>query len=128
MGIPVGLAVTKFLHQARGRIAQVNRHLHRAEAPRVLHGGLVGGIHRIALGRRGQVEHRLGDGELPLRAAEPFLDVPGTEREFQRTRIGIADIFRRHAHHAARHVNRVASAVEHSAQPVECRIGRGAPH
>ena len=48
--------------------------------------------------------------------------------DVERARIGVADIFAGHAHHATREVKRVTTAVEHSAEPVQCRIRGTATH
>jgi hypothetical protein len=46
----------------------------------------------------------------------------------QRARVGVADVLGRHAQHAPRDVARVATAVEHAAEPVQRRVRIGAAH
>jgi hypothetical protein len=53
------------------------------------------------LGTRSEIQHRLGNGQLALRAAQAFEGVPGVERQLQRPRVGVADVLAGHAHHAA---------------------------
>ncbi len=46
----------------------------------------------------------------------------------KRVRIGQADVFDRHAHHAARDVERIFSGFEHAPQPVERGVGIAVAH
>ena len=128
VGIAVFLTVTQLLHQPGRRIAQVQRHLQRTVLGSIAHGGLEAHVHRIALGRARQVDHRLGHGQLAFGAAQALLDIPGIEAQRQGTRIGIADILAGHAHHATCQVQRIAATIEHACVPVQGRVWVGAPH
>src|SRR3569833_1452523 len=75
-------------------------------------------MHAALLHGEGEIDHGLGDGERAFGAAEPLLYVPGLERQGQRARVGVADVLIRHAHHAARDVERIGTAVEHAREPV----------
>ena len=128
MGVAVAAPVAELAHQPRGGVAQVQRHLQRAVAARVLHRLAEGHVGRVALGHAGEVDHGLGDGELALGAAEALVGLPGVEGDAQRTRVGVADVLARHAHHAPGDVEGVAAAVEHAREPVQGRVRVGAAH
>ena len=108
------------LFEQLGRgIAQMNRHIQRAERPGVGQGRVPGQINRVALGGAGEIDHRLSKCQLPLRGAETFLRLPGVERQVQCTRIGVANVFAGHPHDAPRHIERITAAVDHPRQPIE---------
>eukprot|EP01132_Coremiostelium_polycephalum_P018947 gene18947-biopygen10297 len=91
-------------------------------------GGLEAHVHRVALRCAGQIGDGLGHRQLAFRAAQAFLHFPGGQAQAQRTRVGIADIFAGHAHHAPGQVQRVATAVDHPRKPVQRAVGVGAAH
>ncbi|MNM93562.1 hypothetical protein D3C81_1059400 [compost metagenome] len=53
---------------------------------------------------------------------------PRRQAQAQRTRVGVADVFAGHAHHAPGQVQRIATAVDHSRKPVQRAVGIGAAH
>jgi len=84
--------------------------------------------HAVRLGRRRQVDRRLGEGELPFGTAEKVIRVFGGERDAERPRVGQADILDRHAHQAPGDVERVLPARQHARQPIERAIGVRSAH
>ena len=85
-------------------------------------------VHRIALRGAGEVRCGLGNRELAFRAPETLVRFPCVERDPKRPWIGVSDILRGHPDEAARNVQRVASSVQHAADPVERRIRARAPN
>ncbi len=79
---------------------------------------LVGAVNGIALGRTGEVDNSLGEGELSLGAAQALLYLPGIEAQAEGARVGVADIFACHAHDAPRQIQRIAASVQHPAKPI----------
>src|SRR5690554_6411519 len=99
MGITIGLAVAQLLHQPGRRVAQVQRRFQRRLSGHILARGIVGLVHRIALGRTGQIDNGLGNRQLALGTAEPLLHIPGIQAQGQGPGIGIADVLAGHAHY-----------------------------
>lgn len=128
VGVAIALAVPHGLEQLGGRVAQVYRHLVVRVLANIGHALVEGLVHGVALGRQRQVGDRLGQGQLPFGRAQPLLGVPSVQAESQRPGIGIADVLAGDAHQAAGHVQRIASAIEHAAQPVQGAVRIGAAH
>ena len=91
-------------------------------------GRLEAHVHRVAFWRAGQVSDGLGHRQLAFRAAEALLHFPGGQAQAQGARVGIADVFAGHAHHTARQVQRVATAVDHARKPIQRAIRVGAAY
>ena len=70
----------------------------------------------------------MGECQLSFRRTQPFVGLPGIERQCECARVGIANIFRCHPHHAPRHVSRIAAAIEHPGEPVQRGVGIGTAH
>ena len=118
----VARAVAFGLHQLGRRIEDVLGRQQRA--------GLLGGalgraerhIGRVRFRRGGDVDHGLGERQFALGRAEKVVGVLGRVRDNQRLRIGKPDILDRHAHDAARQIERVLAGIEHAGEIVECRV------
>ena len=119
MIVVVARAVTLRLHQLGRRIEDVLGRRQRAALLRGRHGGPIGPIGGVGFGRGGDIDHRLRDRELALRAAEKIVGLLGGVADHERLRIGEPDVLDRHAHHAAGEVERFLAGVEHAAQIVE---------
>ena len=128
MRVTVVFAVVELLHQLGGRVAQVQRHRPGTVLFDKRFGGVESFVDRIGFGRHRQVNHAFRQRQLTLRRAQALINLSGVKRQAQRARIGQADVFRRHADQAARHVLGLGPAVEHSHQPVQRRIRVGAAH
>src|SRR4051812_10885259 len=103
----VAAAIAFLLHQLGRRIQNMFRRQQRTALLRRAHGGakrLVGGV---GFRRGGEIDHRLRDRELAFGMTEEIIGVLGGVADHQRLRIGEADIFDRHPHHAAREKQRV---------------------
>ena len=84
---------------------------------------IIGDVDGVRFAAQREVDHRLGEGELALRAAQALVGLARIERDPQRARVGQADVLDRHAHDAPAEVERIGAAVEHAHQPVERRVG-----
>ena len=122
MGIAIALAVTQILHQRGGRVTQAQRHFLGATLLHFAHGGLECLVDSIALGRAGQIDNGLGHRQFAFRTAEAFLGLPRIQRQGETARIGVADVFRSHAHHPARNIQGVATTVQHAREPVQAGV------
>ncbi len=111
--------VPERLHQLGGRVAQMIGNRLAGTLAYDLAGLLPGHIGGVALGRDGQVDHRLGQRQFALRTAQPLITLPGIEHDRKRTRIGIADVLAGCAQQTAGQILRIATAVEHAAEPVQ---------
>ena len=104
--VAVALAVAELLHQPRRRVAQVQRHLERAELGGILHGCAERGVDRVALRRAGHEHDRLRERELALRdCPSRSYTAQASKAQRERARIGEADVLARHAHGAPRDVD-----------------------
>ena len=54
-------------------------------------------VHGVALRRTGQEYDRLRQCQFAFRAAESLVHLPRIQRDAQRPRVGVADVFGRHA-------------------------------
>jgi hypothetical protein len=61
----------------------------------------------------------LGNGQLAFGTAETLINRTRFQCHGQCPWVGIADVFARHAQRAARHIQWVAAAGQHAAQPVQ---------
>lgn len=123
----IAFAIAHLLHQLRRRIAKMERHSLGAAALDECLGLIPGRIGGIRLGGQSEVSHRLGQRYLAFGRAQPVVGQRGIECQLQRLRVSIADVFAGHHHHAAGHLAHVAAAVEDAGQPIQGRIGVGAP-
>ncbi len=92
---------------------------------RFAHGRLERHVDRVAFWRTGEIDNGLCNRQFALGTAKAFLYIPGGHAQRQRTRVGIADIFTGHAHHAARQIQWVTATVDHPRKPVQGRVGIG---
>ena len=69
----------------------------------------------------------LGEGQLALGRADALVGLPGRDALDQGLGIGEADVLDGEAHQAAGDVARVLAARQHARQPIERRVGVGAP-
>ena len=76
-------------------------------------------VNRIALRRKRQIGDRLCQRQLALRGAKTFLSIPGLQGNLERPRVGITDVFTGNTNQAPGDIQRVATSVEHPAQPVK---------
>ena len=106
------------LHQPRRRVAQAQRHRPRSIVGDEGAGGVVGNVYRVALGRAGEVDDRLGQRELAFGRSQALKGRHRVERDLKGTRVGEADILTRHAYDAPADIKRIGTAVEHAAEPV----------
>ncbi len=116
------------LHEARRRIPDVQR-----DGPRAVFGDegtrlVVRNVHRVALGRAGEVDRRLGERELAFRCAEPLVGLDRVQRESQCARVGKPDVLARHADDPSPKVQGVGAPVEHATQPVQRSVGIAAAY
>ena len=103
-------AVAELLHERRRRVADHERR-RQAAAPLDLLARLPEPeVHRVALGRGGQVHGALGDRQLALRRAELVVRLERRDRDRERLRVGIADVLAGEADETARNVERVLPA------------------
>ena len=128
MGIAIPCAVAQIPHERGGCIAQRQRHLERAELLHIRVRFLERGVDGVALRRTGEIDDGVGEREFTLRAAEAVVGGPSVDGELQSARVGKTDVLHRHAHDAPRQIARVATAIDHAAEPVECSIRVGAAH
>ncbi len=126
VGVGVAFAVVELLHQARGGVAQVQGDGIVARGAHVLGNGGVGGVERVALGRGGEVDDGLGEGEAAFGHADEVDRLLRGDADEQRLRIGHADVFAGEADQAAHDVERVFARFEHAREPVERGVGVGA--
>ncbi|MNS24541.1 hypothetical protein D3C72_563900 [compost metagenome] len=128
VGITVFVAVAQLFHQFGRRVAQVQRHFQRTVFGGGAQCGLEAHVHRVAFRRAGQIGDGLGHRQFAFGAAETLLHFPGCQAQAQGARVGVADVFAGHAHHAPGQVQRIATAVDHSRKPVQRAVGIGAAH
>ena len=79
MGIAIALAETLAFHHFGRRIAQVHGYVVAWVLSNTLFQGIECGVHRIALGGRGKIADRLRQRQLPFRAAQSLLHIPGVK-------------------------------------------------
>ncbi len=106
----------------------MQRHRFGRRALYILLHRAVGGVQRIRLGRQRQIDHRLRQRQIALRHADEIHGIACRHAHRERIRIGQADVFHRHAHHAPRHVERIFAGFEHASQPIERRVGIAVAH
>ena len=128
VGVLIALAVAQAFHQSGGRVAQVQRDGFGGGLFDVLLHFAVGGVERIRLGREREIDDGLRQREIAFRHADEIHGIAGGHAERKRIGIGEADVFDRHAHHAARNVERIFAGFEHAAQPVERGVGIAVAH
>src|SRR5436190_13286143 len=87
-----------------------------------------GGRYAVRLRGGRQIDRRLRQPQLSFRTAEKVVGVLGGEGDGERPRIGEPDILDRHAHQAAREVERIFSSREHAREPIQRAIDIGAAH
>ena len=80
-------------------------------------------IGSIGLWCGGQIDHQAGDGQIALRAAQPFIGLPCSKSPRQGFRFGKADILGCKAGQATQDIMRVLAAGKHPRQPVQGGIG-----
>ena len=115
-------AVAQAFHQSGGRVAQVQRDgFSRSLFDVVLHVA-VRGIERIRFRRDREIDDGLRESEISFRHADEVHGIACGHAERKRIRIGQANVFHRHAHDAARNVERIFTGFDHAAQPVECGV------
>ena len=86
---------------------------------RVLGNGAVGGVERVALGRGGEVDDGLREGEVAFGHADEVDALAGGDGDAQRLRVGEADVLGGEADQAPRDVERILAGFEHAREPVE---------
>ncbi len=86
------------------------------------------GVDGVALGGAGEIDDRLGEGQLAFRAAQALVGGHGFEGGGEGARIGQADVLHGHAQDAPAQVEGIGAAVQHAAEPVQGRVGTGAAH
>ena len=116
------------LHQPRRRVAQAQRHRPRSIVGDEGAGGVVGNVNRVALGRAGEVDDRLGQRELAFGCSQALKGRHRVERDLKGTRVREADILTCHAYHAPADIEWIGTAVEHAAEPVQRCVRVGAAH
>ena len=123
----VARAVAQIAHEACGRVPQV---VGDGRGVLLAHGALrspEAPVDRVTLGRLGEIDHRLGDGELALGEADEMKRPLRGGRHGERIRIRHADVFRGEAHEAPQDVHGVFAPLEHAREPVERGVGIGSP-
>ena len=93
-----------------------------------LHRGAVGHVGGVRFRRGRDIDHRLRDRELAFGRPEEIIRVLGGIADHQRLRIGEPDVLHRHAHDAAREIERVLAGIEHAAEIVQRGVRIGAAH
>ena len=68
------------------------------------------------------------DRQIAFRAAQEIVGVLGGVGDHQRLRIGQPDVLDRHAHHAARDVERRLAGIQHAAKIIQRGVGIGAAY
>ncbi len=124
VGVEVALAVAKALLVAAG-VLEVDRHL---GLPLLLHRrqGVEEAQRRVRLGRRGQVERRLGQVEAALGQPHPVERLGAGGHHPDGVRIGQAHVLAGQDQHPPEEEARVLAGIDHLGQPVERRVGVGA--
>ncbi len=92
------------------------------------HGRTIGGVGGVRLWRGRDVEDRLGDCQFTFGRAEEIIRILCGVADYERLRVGKADILDRHAHHSPRDIERVLAGIEHAAKIIERRIRVRAAH
>ena len=128
MRIEVVPTVAEFLHEFRRRVSNMEWHGILGKIPHVGGCPAVTGVNGVALLRKGEVDARLGKGQIALRGAEEVEGLHGGNRYDEGLRVCVAHILGSKAGHAPRDVERVLPRLHHPREPVEGRIGIGAPH
>ena len=90
-----------------------------------------GGLHRLAISRisrvrfrcGGNINHRLGDSQFAFRTAEEVVGFLRRIGDHQRLWIGQADVLHRHAHDAAREIERILAGIDHTAEIIQGGVG-----
>ncbi len=118
----IALAVAELLHQLGRGVADMGGRHQGAGLVRRLLRRLEGFIDADRLRRGGQMDHGLSQRQLPLRRAEEVVGVLGRVGDQNGQGVGLTDVLDRHAHDAARQIERVFAPVQHPRQPVERRV------
>ena len=85
-------------------------------------------VHRVALGRRRQIDRRLRERGVPFRHADEMDGILRGDCDRQRLRVGVADVLGREAHEPPRDVQRILTRFEHPREPVHRRVGIAVAH
>ena len=125
VSVCVALAVPEVLHQAGRRVPDPEGHRLRARGQRVLHGLPVGPVDGVALGRRREVDHELGEGQRPFGHPDEVHGLLRGHGQDEGLGVGQAHVLGGEAHQAARDVERVLAGLQHARQPVEAGVGVG---
>ena len=126
--ILVAVVITQVFHQLRGGIADGQRHGLVAGATDELEGGIDTEIGAVALGRGGQIDRCLGQGDAPLRPADLHHGIEGGVGEQKGIGICQADVLGSADDKSAGDELRVFPTLDHTCKPVEGGIGIGTPN
>ena len=119
VSVLVALAVADLLHQRRHGVPDLERDRLVGALLDLALDGTVGGVDAVALRRRGEVNDRLGQGQLPLRRAEKIVGFFGVQGQGQGLRVGQADVLGGETDHAPGDVERILARRQHPDEPVE---------
>ena len=122
MRITIGVTITDIFHQFCRRITQMIRHRIGRLRLHVFARPVKSLINRIALWGRSQIKDCLGYRQLTLRTAQALLCLPGIDRKAQSPWVCIANVFAGHTHHAARNIEWITTAIQHTHKPIQGRI------
>ena len=123
VGILVPVAVAQFLHQLGGCIAQVERHGLIAGLLHLGQRGTDAHIGRVALGRSGQIDRGLGQGDATLGPTDFHHGIEGRIGQQKGVRVGQSDVLARTDDQSASNEGGILAALNHASQPVERCIG-----
>ena len=122
MRILVSLAVAEIFHQARGRVADVQRHRIVSSVLDIGNDSIVSGVDRIRFRGRSKVDHALREREFTFGQADEVERVFRVQRDAQRARIRKADVFGSESNEAPDDVERILTGLEHACEPVQGRV------
>ena len=103
----VSLAITYGLHQAGGRIAQMQGNGVGGGLFHVFIDRVKGDVERVRFRSQCQINGSLGQCQVAFRNAEKIHGITGGDGLVQRLGICQSNIFYRHAHQAPRYVERI---------------------
>ena len=121
-GVLVAGAVAEVGHEAGGRVADVQGDGERAGALDDGAERLGDGVEVVGLGRLREVDDGLREVHVALGVAQEVARLVRGDGKGQRVGVRHADVLARHAHEAARDVQRVLAAHNHAEQPVQARV------
>ena len=108
-------------------VPQVLRNSERAALLQIFLRGEQSGVGRVALRRGGQIDRRMGEGDLRFGQPHEFAGLLRGDRHEQRARVGQTDVLACGDDEPTRDETDVFSCVEHFCQPVEGCIGIASP-